>query len=191
MKYLKKIRKSINNFITEFQDNPYNFLYEADLQAILFSIAYSNLKTDQIALHGGYHNTKYYPTDGIISTSPVKCEYPGSARFDIAFIDRDDIDGYDAKTWEERGWRNDRFWELPVCAAIELKYMQIGEKAQYKLNGCRKDLEKLRIYSEQTKEFIGISMLLIQSDKQFHETLSSGMSDAIEFDDIDKSGLYW
>lgn len=184
MRAHQKLKQSIAALISDFQRNPFDFLYEADLQAALFAKACSNFEPERITMRGGYHSPEYYPNHGEISTIPVKCEYPGSQRFDIAVIDSSNIQVYDAEKWKTHGWKNDNFWELPVCAAVELKYLQLGDRPNDRVSGLKKDLEKLERYSGNPDGFLGVAMLFIQSDAQYSATSCSEMSMLTNIDEV-------
>jgi hypothetical protein len=69
MKSLEKIKRSVVELIGDFQRNPFDYLYERDLQAALFSKAYSNFQTERISMVGGYHPPENYPEDRVIRAS--------------------------------------------------------------------------------------------------------------------------
>jgi hypothetical protein len=102
----------------------------------------------------------------------------------LAVIDSDFVEPYDRVQWEARGWKNDRFWEQPVCVGIELKYMQLGDRPNYRIASFRKDLDKLEKYRSQSRQFLGLSMLFVQSDAQYGETFCDDMKKLEGIDDI-------
>jgi len=110
----EKLKRSVVELIGDFQKNPIDYLYERDIQAGLFSRAYSNFESERIHMVGGYHTAESCTENKAVRTIPVKCEYPGSQRFDIAVINANLVESYEADKWQERGWRNDKFWEQPI-----------------------------------------------------------------------------
>jgi hypothetical protein len=123
---------------------------------------------------GGYHGAGAYGGKDYIETFPVKCEYPRSRVFDVALIDARSLESFDRAVWKQRGWRNDRFWDQPVRAAIEIKYYQLGDSPRLKRVAVEGDVAKLHQYLDDHPhcEFLGIALLCIQSDK-LAETLDS------------------
>ena len=165
MEHVQVLHRSIARAIQRFQRNPFDFLYEIDLQALLFSLLLDDFEGESIVMRGGYHNTRAYGGTDSIRTSPAKCEYPTSRAFDVAIIDSDAVEHFDQARWQERRWANDRFWDQRVRAAVELKYYQLGEGRGYRLAGVERDVDKLRRYleEERSRRFLGISLLFIQS----------------------------
>jgi hypothetical protein len=189
MNYLRALKSAIVDVVADFQCNPFDFLYEADIQAVMFVRAREKFLPEKIEMIGGYHPIERYPDDSKIKTTPVKCEYPSEQRFDIAVIDRERVEPYDRARWKERNWKNDRFWSQPLCAAVEIKYMQLGDKLQDRARGFQKDLQKLRSYSEKNPGFTGIALLFVQTDKQYSEALSGSMK-RLEDTEIFRNGIY-
>jgi hypothetical protein len=73
MDYFKKVYEAINEFVGKYQDNPFNFLYEADIRSILFSILFQKFETESITLQGGWFHNIYGGGDSI-QTIPVTNE---------------------------------------------------------------------------------------------------------------------
>jgi len=42
--------------------------------------------------------------------------------------------------------------------------MQLGDRPRHRVSGFLKDIEKLENYGNQTGQFLGLSMLFVQSD---------------------------
>jgi hypothetical protein len=158
------LHQGIRELIHRFQRHPFDFLYEADLQAILFALLVNQFEDERITMNGGYPgNAGAY--NGFIRTVPVKCEYPGSQRFDISIIDPGAIRHFDSKTALDLGWKNDPFWEQGVRAAVEIKYCQLGDKERRRCAEVECDVEKLRDYLSVRgdRPFLGITLVFIQS----------------------------
>ncbi len=166
MNSIDLLRASIEDFVSEFQRNVFNFLFERDLQSLLFSTAYHHFAAERIRMHGGFHGEKAYGGKSYIDTIPVKCEYPTSQVFDIALIDSDAVQHCDTALWKQRGWKNDKFWDQPVRAAIELKYYQLGDRIGHKVGVYEADIEKLKRYFHEKPQnlFLGIALICIQTE---------------------------
>jgi hypothetical protein len=165
--HIAVFHKGIATAISRFQGNPFDFLYERDLQALVFSLLLSEFADERIPMAGGFHGTHAYGGSDTVQTVPVKCEYPNPGVFDIAIIDRHAVRLFDRELWQRQGMTNDAFWNQPVRAAAELKYCQLGDRETGRLAEVRKDEEKLHRYLEERRgkgrPFLGISMLFIQS----------------------------
>jgi len=170
MSNFKIFHKGINDTITEFQRNPFNFLYEIDIQAFLFASIYKELRGESLQLKGGYHPQTAYPDHNSISTVPIKCEYPSSKKFDIAIIDDERLKHFDRQKAIQEEPLNDFFWNQPVIAAIEIKYLQLGDSVSKKIKGLKDDAEKLSNHREKNRPFLGIALLFVQS-KQFVQSI--------------------
>lgn len=189
MEHFQTLKASIVDLIADFQSNPFDFLYEADIQAALFALARGRFLSEKIEMTGGYHPPDCYPDGKAVRTTPVKCEYPSQHRFDIALIDRERVEPYDRARWLENKWKNDKFWGQPLCAAVEIKYMQLGDRRGHRAAGLQSDLLKLQSYSENNPKFSGIALLFVQADKQYGEDFCASMK---RLDGIDavRSGIY-
>ena len=166
MDFIAVLHRSIAELVKRFQSNPFDFLYERDLQAMLFSLMVDGFGPVKIAMKGGYWKSDHYGEGDTIRTVPVRCEYPSGYVFDLAIIDPQMIRSYDLTQWQAAGLKNDAFWNQPVMAAVELKYCQLGDRVNLKKAECSVDIEKLKRYQEERGErpFCGISLLFIQSE---------------------------
>lgn len=156
----------IAKLVTKFQHQPFAYLYETDLQALLFSALVTEFENHPITMQGGYRKAAEYGESNNVITIPVKCEYPSNMRFDIAIIDPTTVRTYDKLQWQEQNMKNDAFWDQPVMAAIELKYCQLGYKPRVVKQDCERDIRKLTGYLQRERgerPFCGISLLFIQS----------------------------
>lgn len=169
MNHMKLLQTTITDFVSEYQRNVFNFLFERDLQSLLFSTAYRHFADESIRMRGGYHGKSAYGGEDYIDTIPIKCEYPTSQVFDIALIDPDTIMHYDKALYEQNNWKNDKFWDQPVCAAIELKYYQLGDSYSRKVWEVEKDVAKLTVYHKRRgdtqRSFLGIALICIQTEQ--------------------------
>lgn len=168
MDYIQVLHGSIDRAVERFQRNPFDFLFEADLQGLLFGFLLDDCKDETIEIAGGYHPADPYTEPGSrIRTVSVKCEYPNSHKFDIAILDSQAVEHFDRARCQEHNWKNDFFWRQPVRAAVEVKYYQLGDSRSDRVAEVAQDVEKLRRYHEDHKDraFLGISLLFVQSGK--------------------------
>lgn len=184
--YIAALHRSITKLVRRFQCNPFDFLYERDLQATLFALLVEEFGDEKITMQGGFWKAVEYGESSTIRTIPVRCEYPSSTRFDISIIDPETVRAYDKARWQTEGLKNDAFWNQPVLAAVELKYCQIGDRPGLRKAECTVDTEKLRRYLEERGErtFCGISVLFIQSVSVAPEFL-----EGTKLDEPPQSGL--
>lgn len=164
MKIIENFYKAIDLLVFEYQKNPFNFLYEKDLQSLLFSNLYSLLSGDSIEINGGYFSANYPGPILKIKTNPVKSEYPVTKRFDVAILDPNNVKHFNQKEASEKGWKSDPFWDQPVRAAAEIKYYQLGQSLVQKVKGVELDRAKLRKYFAQFSHFLGILIVFLQSE---------------------------
>lgn len=188
MDYITALHRGVAELVRRFQCNPFDFLYERDLQATLFTILVEEFGDEKITMQGGFWKTTEYGESTTIRTVPVRCEYPGSRshQFDIAIIDPETVRAYDKAQWQVEGLMNDAFWNQPILAAVELKYCQVGDRPGLRKAQCAVDIEKLRRYLEERGKriFCGISLLFIQSASVAPEFL-----EGTKLDEAQQSGL--
>lgn len=129
-----------------------------------FALLVKEFEGERIPMRGGYWEPLAYGQDETIQTVPVKCEYLKA--FDIAILDPDSIKHFTTREeYVSRGWKNDHFWDQPVCAALELKYWKLGDPKRVCAKSVECDMEKLRAYQEERNDgsFLGIAMVFLQS----------------------------
>jgi hypothetical protein len=73
--YMDALHKGIASLIDRYQRNPFDFLYEADLRAMLFGLLLKEFEGKSIPMKGGYWPPVAYGGGDTIQTVPVKCEY--------------------------------------------------------------------------------------------------------------------
>ncbi len=141
MNYLKLISETIQNLAKEFQSNPFNYLYEIELQAQLY-VSLKKLTNENISFN--FTNKEY--NDIHTDFSIVRIEYPYNQNWiDIAILDRN---RFISKGFKLNG---NPLYNEPVDIAIEIKYEMFNESKDYhsdiiKLNNLIKnDDEKYRI----------------------------------------------
>jgi hypothetical protein len=124
-----------NDLVRSFQREPYNFLYESDLQSELFSRLRSRIDA-QIEIP-----RSAVPAEKPYRVHPVCTEYPTPAgRIDVVCLDPD-------RTPDSGRRRHKSFdvyvYELPILVAVELKYLKMGDVWNL-FGACEEDRLKLR-----------------------------------------------
>lgn len=132
--YLDAVSSVLDGVAETFRREPASFLYERDLQALLFGRLFDRLATSTLAWSGtelGLPGLARHP----LRLNPVKTEYPSDQRFDLAVL---------AETPD----RLFNAWNQPVRIGIELKLWQAD------LTGAdfRTDREKLDRYRAKARE---------------------------------------
>ncbi len=181
------VNNMLEKFFESFQNNPFNYLYESDLQAYLYSLLDKGIdKTVKLKGEG-----KGLLDGHEFETSIVKTEYPSKMRFDIALID--DHEAPDFKSVVRSKYHNEIFWVLPVKTAIEIKYRQLGERLLDKINEAYADIDKIIKYMDETekKEDIkGFSLYFVQyltdADRKHLENIQDYGNDPVP----ENIGLY-
>ena len=169
MNHVDLLHRGIAAAVQRFHRNRFDFLSERDLQALLFGILVAEFGSETIPMKGGYHSAEAYGGTDTIQTIPVKCEYSISQRtsekFDLAILDSEAVRHYDPDEWRRREFKSDAFWNQPVRAAVEIKYLQLGVSLRRGAAWVQQDVEKLRPCLEDRRDrpFLGISLLFIQS----------------------------
>jgi hypothetical protein len=162
---IEQIIKSINSFIADdFQPNPFNFLYEADIQSAMWAKLKNELdlkvrwevEDEEIIKKIGKK------AKGAIETNIVKTQYPNKPkRFDLGIIHPD------SRKVVKKGDRLERFWDQPLLLAIELKYLQYGFNPEKVWEKFINDIEQLEKLKEEFKDRwfrYGLALLFVQSD---------------------------
>ena len=163
----EKTENVIKSFVKTFKKNPWDFLYESDIQGLLFSKIYSSLEEHTIKI------PPEFPEVGGVHFNPVKTEYPYHSRFDIAILDSqlEKLKAHYAKLYPISPERYVA-WGMPLQMGIEIKYCvpdySVFQKYRDMLSNVYK-LEKYRRDSELSEKFIGLAMLFILSESDAAE----------------------
>lgn len=178
---LKTIIKEVNDFVCDFQSRDrLEYLYEADIQADLAYKLNKSIGKLEISLQ---RDNSEPPQKEKLSL--ITREYPIGKRFDIGCINSEMIEEY-------LKWRlninenkpigdNTLFWELPLIAAIEIKYSILG--GDLRDGGIKDDVEKLINYQIDyhekrhkqpreltfTKDFKYLALQFFQDERWFNE----------------------
>ena len=111
-KLIDKVRKLVNQFIKEYQKNPFHYLYEADIQHHLFMMLRENINDGYI-----FENKKYkaHSNHKEFDISLINSEY--LRKIDIVCLDPKKID------------ENKDLWKQPVLVGIELKFVPFNDNS--------------------------------------------------------------
>ncbi len=123
------IKTCIVELVPRFQDQPYTFLFESDLQAYLYASLRSQL-SQPVEVHGSGKPEQTYKT-GIVHTEYWK-------RIDIVCLDPESEEWSRIRT---HMGSDVHIYELPILVGIELKYLKMGDK--FGFSSCIADLKKL------------------------------------------------
>ncbi len=132
-KIRNRILESVVELIKQFQNSPYNFLYESDLQAILFTRLRSQIP-DIFSIPRSSHGSMPAYQLGLVYSEYL-------SRIDVVCLDPESDYLRHPKPPKPR--RYDTYiYELPVYAGIELKYRKMGD--QFGFDYCLADFGKLK-----------------------------------------------
>lgn len=159
MNSLQAVGEAIQMLAKDFQDAPFDYLYESDVRSRLYAGIFDRMRTEPLSIESRGVR-KDDPTRSV-TINPVKSEYPSGTRFDIAIINGP-------------GDSNRRIWNHRVNIAIEIKLWQVDGTG----GSVRYDLSKLAQYRFDRKDgrpFLGLSLLFchpgVQYDAYLHEYL--------------------
>lgn len=196
------IRGIINDVVSEFQRNPFNFLSELDLQSRLASLLWNAAESagEYAAMEGKHYEPRsLYGETTAVRTNIVKTNYLYGMQeiqhFDIALIDAQ----HPVQYIKTPSTSNDVFWTQEAFAGIEVKYAQLEHLrfverdnmrtlSQSYYSKYRDDLRKLKEYAavrRKNKPFHGVALIFCQAG--ISKMLINGFEDATGFD---QSGVY-
>jgi len=124
---------AINRFIPRFQENPFSFLLESDLQCAFFAELRSGIGDTVTVPSVTADNENYVLT-------PIYSEY-GRHRIDLVCLDTDKISRKDASSFKPHRGKDTYIYDLPVLVGIEIKYVYMGYSKGF--NILRDDYGKL------------------------------------------------
>lgn len=165
---LIEVNRVIGELIGVYQENPLDFLYEADLQAWLFSRLRQAIPIT-ISIGSSVLPRETFKDHTSLCTSLVHTEY-STRLFDIAIIDPRLVQSTEEYKREHgTDQLNEAIWDQRVAVAIEVKHWIIGYPAKRFLEGLQSDIQKLRSYQPYYEKaargdrFVGIACLFVQS----------------------------
>jgi hypothetical protein len=135
------ITQAIAEFANDFASRPFDYLFEADVQADLHGRLRRALEADPVDL-GEVRDRQLFRVSEL-KASRVHAEYPTDKRFDLALIAASD--------------REASIWDQPVGAALELKLWQADDTG----GGINNDLRKLhrQFAGSQDMAFFGVVLI--------------------------------
>jgi hypothetical protein len=150
----------IMGVISTFQENPYQYLYESDIQSHMLTALRGSV-SEEITVPGKNRefftincvNSEYLRKIDIVCLDPTRGTVPpGNGRYDT------------------------HIYQLPILVGIELKYVTMGSQAGF--NVLTRDHAKLTSLKEENK--VGHSMVLgfVQRDEEGETFLASARDQA-------------
>lgn len=154
-RYLGALQEALSEVSAKFRQEPASFLYESDLQGLLFTKLFDRLADVPLRWKPDSKRWSIIKGDQALLINPVKTEYPTGRRFDIALI-------------EPELPVVDPVWDLDVRAAVEIKFWQADGTG----GGYDRDFQKLSAYAEEAKKtgrrFTGVCAVFChRSDESF------------------------
>lgn len=150
------VEKSIIELFDSFQAAPYSYLYESDIQSILYSEIKRKLP-HLIGVSGTGHPHEKY------NISVVHTEY--FKKIDIACID---VERYFEHPTRIHKGSDIHLYDLPILQGIEIKYRKLGDK--FGIKACLSDMTKLQNIGIKEPVILGF----IQNDADVDDFFSSG-----------------
>ena len=138
-----------------FQRAPYRFLYEHDLQALLFTKIRDSIP-GSISIRGRGHPLNEY------ELSAVYTEY--LKKIDVACVDVESAQGHPMRV--HKGM-DIHIYELPILIGIEIKYRKLGDR--FGIEACVADFDKLKKLNIAEPLVLGF----IQSDQDVESFFSA------------------
>jgi hypothetical protein len=145
-RYFDAVAASIREVVDAFRTAPASFLFEAELQGLLFARVFHELSDLAISWTPSdtcWANVGHGPT---LRVNPVKAEYPADKRFDLALLAPEMDPGRKA-------------WNQNVRLAIEIKFRQADGTGR----GFEDDEAKLREYAKvcgaEGRRFTGVCLV--------------------------------
>lgn len=156
------VLNGINAVFSAFQSHPFDYLYESDLRAELYSALRRELGANRFELSKQARG-RFGLQQGQHTTSCVRTEYPTRQRFDVAIAGQDDARG---------------LWMQPVKIGFEIKLWQLDGAGHSHV----KDVEKLLLqHSKDPDGFRGFSFIFAHSEEAARRKLlgaGQGLLDA-------------
>lgn len=141
---------SVNVVVNQFQENPYKFLYERDIQCALFS-----------ALRKGISETVSVPRtgQGNYTLDLIYSEYGN--KIDLVCLDHDAITKLDRENLPAYKSHDIYIYDLPILVAIELKYVTMGYLKGF--NILEEDYTKISLLKRVKNS---LALCFLQSDRE-------------------------
>ncbi len=162
--YYSIVKNELTNFIGKYQENPFEFLTEYDLQSYLYFMIFDKFEKNKIKVKiettEDDKSVKIFNPSRVIDINPTRREYSAFDGFDIAIIDDENLETIKSA-----------YWHQLLKIAIEIKYHRssMGNSVNKLIKGFEKDIDKLTKYKERVEKrveksnFYGIAILFIQN----------------------------
>ena len=172
---INQLKQAISGTVSEFMANPVDFLYESDIQSLLFA----NLRHEMREVR---YKSEAKDVEllfkSVRSVNPVKTEYPltpsgSKERFDVAVLSEKQDPAF-------------RIWNQFCRIGIELKLWQTDGTGVSRFD----DFEKLRLYrgvcNDNGCPFTGIAMIFVHPGAEQWIKDVSGIESEVSFpcDDV-------
>ncbi len=156
LKYSQAVSSAVRTVATEFIKSPVSFLYESDVQGLLFARLHDQL--DGAAIQWPLRAKDWRTVDNgePQHINPVKTEYPDGTKFDVALLDP----GFIPKQ---------KVWTQHVRLGIEIKLRQADGAGRPYYH----DRAKLKRYAQTAaksgRKFAGVCLIFChrEDDKEF------------------------
>ncbi len=145
-----RVLDSVNVVVSQFQENPYKFLYERDIQCALFS-----------ELRRGISETVSVPRTGQCNYTLdlIYSEYGN--KIDLVCLDHDAITKLGRENLPKSKSHDIYIYDLPILIAIELKYVMMGYNKGF--NILEEDYKKISVLKRVKNS---LALCFLQSDRE-------------------------
>jgi hypothetical protein len=130
--YLDAVTSALRDVAATFRQQPESFLFEADVQALLFARLFDGLHRYPISWQSADLGMPGFGDRRAFTLNPVKAEFPAGTRFDLALLAQHAQAGVKA-------------WSQPVRVGIEIKLWQADQRTGARI---ARDWQKLQRYRE-------------------------------------------
>jgi len=145
------IREGINEFICQhFFKNPFNYLYERDIQSHLFCILRKKVSEEYpISIINESKKTSIQVKNYLLNL--IYTEYSQN-KIDLVCLDPNKAIGLQAyKASTGINIDQDPLWDQPLLLGMEIKYIKPGYEKNYQV--FKKDIEKMKDYKKTRKNY--------------------------------------
>ncbi len=145
VRYRSAVQNAVADVAEEFSRSPASFLYESDLQSLVFAKLFAELDDCRVRQEAPADYWRSAADVSRLAINPAKTEYPDSTRFDIALLDP--VPDPAANIWNQ-----------PVRLALELKFRQANGGGPT-FEADRSKLREYRSRAAPRRKFTGISLV--------------------------------
>lgn len=167
-RYLDAVAFAAQNVAATFRREPASFLFEADVQALLFGRLFDRLSDSTIAWDPATKGLPGLAQDTALKLNPVKMEYPAGRLFDIAVL-------------ETSTYPDQKAWTQPVRVGVELKLWQADGKTGCHFDRDRLKLEEyLHLAEAEGRAFTGLCLAFCHSRQDWRMAQWAGQADLVD-----------